>query len=226
MPAPSSGFPGPPLAIDWNRRLPVDLGAMRNDQIGDCVFAAMGHAHQTWTGAALGNPITPTDDDVVRAYSICTGYNPAVAGTDNGAVILVALNHWRRTGIGGRRIDAYCAVNFRDLRHVQAAIDLFGGILVGAAMPRSAQRLDWTGKVNPTGDDAPGTWGGHGMWCPTYDHLGPGFVTWGHRQRADWQWWNNYVDEAYVALSPEWTARMTAPNGFDYAKLLAYIASL
>ena len=53
---------------------------------------------------------TPSDKQVVAAYSAITGYNPSTGANDNGAVEIDVLNYWRQTGIAGHKIGAYVAL--------------------------------------------------------------------------------------------------------------------
>lgn len=225
-----SKLPPVPVLRDWLAGAPAQLGMMRNDELGDCGFAGMGHAVQTWTHAQ-GSMTTVSDDDVVRAYSACTGYVPGDATTDDGVVLLDALRWWRKTGIAGHQIGAFVRVDPHNIRHVKIAIDLFGGLYTGAQLPLSAQAAiggRWIGrKTRLRGHDAPGSWGGHCMWVSAFDDAGLTYVTWGARQPADWQWWLDYADEAWAVISPDWVSGATpAPSGFDIVALRAYLAAL
>lgn len=224
-----SKLPAVPALRDWLAGAPTDLGMMRNDTIGDCGFAGQAHAVQSWSLARGGKMLTIGDDDVVAAYSACTGYSANDPSTDQGVVLLDALKFWRSTGIGGHKINAYVHVDPRNVQHVKIAIELFGGVYCGAQLPLSAEGANgWTGKHGRlTGDDRPGSWGGHCMWAPAYDDVGLTFVTWGYRQKADWQWWLNYADECWAVLATDWVSgAYPAPSGFDVAALSSYLRSL
>ena len=71
---------------------------MGNDKIGDCTCAAAGHLIMEWTSLAQPKMFTPTDPQIVAAYSAITGYNPKTGANDNGAAELDVLNYWRKTG--------------------------------------------------------------------------------------------------------------------------------
>ena len=111
-----------------------------------------------------------------------TGYKPSDPSTDRGAVELDVLRYWRKTGVGGYKIDAFVALEPKNHLHVQAAVDLFGGSYIGLALPVSAQQQKvWSVPPGgPTGTGAPGSWGGHAVVVEAYDahgltdhHLGP-----------------------------------------------------
>ncbi len=213
---------------DWTAGLGDDLGMMLNNLIGDCGFAGQAHAVQTMTNAN-GKVLVPTDADVEKAYE-STGYTPGDPSTDNGVVLLEALKNWRNVGIGGHQIGAFAKVDTHNVKHIKLAIDWFGGVYTGAALPMSAQTPGaWVGAPSGTltGDSAPGSWGGHCMWCPTYDDRGVNFVTWGARQPADWQWVLDYMDECWVVVSTDWVNGVKpAPSGVNIAKLNQYLGKL
>jgi hypothetical protein len=221
----TSQLPAPPPARDWDAALPTDLGVMGNTDYGDCGFAGYGHAVQTWTSGS----ITPTTEQVLAAYAGCTGFDPSKPETDQGVALLNALKWFTTQGVGGHVLGAYAAVDPRDEIQVQQAISMFGGVYIGAGMPVTAQHPGpWVGPAVPGGgDQQPYSWGGHCMWVPKYDRLGVGFITWGDRQEADWQWWLDYVDEAYVLLSSDWVdGSKPAPSGFDIDGLRAALSAL
>jgi hypothetical protein len=221
-------LPAPPFARDWSDKLPADVGMMRNDIYGDCVFAAQGHAVQIWT-SENGNTVNPSDADVLAAYAGCTGFKPGDPSTDNGSSLLAGLRYWRTFGLGGHKIGAYLKLDHHNIDHVKIGINLFGGVYVGADMPIAAQhQATWIGPRGVMhGNDTPGGWGGHCMWVPKFDRTGPGYITWGKRKPSDWQWWLDYVDEAYVAVAADWVnGTKPAPSGFNLTKLQQYLASL
>lgn len=222
-------LPVSPPARDWLYGMPTDLGMMANDAVGDCGFASQAHAIQSWSFNQTGEIFTPPTADVLAAYSHCTGYDPADPSTDRGVVMLDALNSWRNYGISGRKIGAYAKVDHHNVDHVKAALNLFGGVYLGANLPLSAQKDGpWFAPAGPlVGDDAPGGWGGHCMWMASYDRDLVTFVTWGRRQTADWQWVLDYVDEMYAPVSVDWvTGAQPAPNGFDVTRLNAALSML
>lgn len=222
-------MPDPPPARDWSSKLPADVGMYLNDQLGDCTCASMAHLIQTWT-SQIGLLVNPSDKDVIAAYER-QGYDPSDPATDGGAVMLDVLNDCRKNGLGGHKIGAYIKIDHHDIEHVKAAIDYFGGAYLGVQLPTSAQNLDadWVGPESTTGSqaDRPGGWGGHCMAAVAYDRLGVTFLTWGKRQRADWTWWRDYVDEAYAIVSADWLDPSgVAPNGLPVAQLNSFLMSL
>lgn len=221
-------LPAPPPARDWTSQLPSDIGMLDNDQIGDCTIASAAHLIQLWS-SQTGLIQCPTIGQVLAAYSAVSGYKPGDPSTDQGANMLTVLNYWRNVGVGGHQIGAFVKVDHTDVGHVQAAIDFFGGVYIGANLPLTAQKQDapWAGPASPTGDAAPGSWGGHCMAVGAYDRNHCTFLTWGKRQVADWAWWYYYVDECYAIVSQEWLAQDgLAPVGLPIETLKNYLGQL
>jgi hypothetical protein len=217
-----AALPDPAPIADWATRMPDDLGVMLNDQIGDCGFAGQAHLVQLWT-SNNGQAVTISDDDVLAAYRDCTGYDPADPSTDNGVVLLDALNFWRTDGIGNHRIGAYVKVNHLDIREVRIALQLFGGLYTGVQLPEAS--LASVGSL--WGDASGPIAGGHCMaaYAQRPDQIG--FVTWGKRQSATWPWALSQLDEAYAIISADWVdGTKPAPSGFAIDKLRTYLAAL
>src|SRR5260221_6384035 len=100
----SSGkLPVPPVFNAWENSLQAPWQVLKNDVLGDCTCAAVGHMIMNWT-SNTGSLVTPTDDQIVKAYSAVSGYVPSNESTDNGAVELDVLNYWKSTGIAGHKI--------------------------------------------------------------------------------------------------------------------------
>jgi hypothetical protein len=204
-----------------------------NDMIGDCTAASRGHLQLCWT-SNNGRPVCPTDKQILEAYMGSSGYDPEVPGTDNGDSMLSALTHWRKFGIGGRKIDAFVALDVTKREEFKAAINLFGGVYLGLALPRSAQnQATWSVSLaGSQGNAEPGSWGGHAVGAVDYDDDGRDdddglwIVTWGGLQKVSWRWMRAYVDEAYCVLSPDWADADGAPSGFAYDELNADLSAV
>lgn len=218
--------PAPPEERLWSQAVPA-WPMFMNDIIGDCTCAALGHAMVCWN-ANNGSPWRPNDRQILEAYQAISGYDPEVPGTDNGALMIDALNHARRFGIGGRKIDAYVAVDHFDVDDVKTAINLFGACYLGLGLPVSAQnQSEWVVALAGTqGNAERGSWGGHAVITVAYDAKGAWIVTWGGLQFVSWRWLLGYADEAYAILSADWADFDGAPNGFDYAALKADLAAV
>jgi hypothetical protein len=218
-------LPEPPPAVNWTKQVRT-WPLYRNNMIGDCVPVSCAHLVQGWTRNASGAEHVIGEDDVVRAYSAISGYDPATGANDHGCRSLDALNYWRNTGIGGRSIAAYMRLDHLDLAEVRTAIHLFGGVFLAAQLPRAADaqfdaRQTWTVQRGPAGRR--GSWGGHAMRCGAYGTKGVTVSTWGRTQTATWGWWNAYAAEAYAVVSTDWldAAGGRNPLGIDLDAMVA-----
>jgi hypothetical protein len=217
-------LPQVPAARDWTSKATPGWGMMLNDKLGDCTCAAVGHLTQAWTANEGPKELTLSDADILKAYEAVGHYDPKDPSTDQGAVEMDVLRHWRKSGIGGHKIQAFVALEPRNHLHVSAAVDLFGGAYIGLALPISAQRQTvWS--VPPggaTGTGAPGSWGGHAVVVEAYDSHGLTCITWGQKKRMTWSFWDAYCDESYAVLSNLWAPeKKVSPAGFDFVALRA-----
>lgn len=228
----TAALPVPPASFDLTSKVRA-WGMMDNDEIGDCTCAAAGHLIMEWTANAKARMTTPTDKQIVAAYSAITGYNPATGANDNGAVELDVLNYWRQSGIAGHKISSYMALEPANHIHIMDSLYIFGGSYIGVQLPKSAQaqvqeHQPWS--VPPqgaTGDGAPGSWGGHAVPVVAYDPRGVTVITWGAQQVMTWSFWETYCEEAYAILSPDFlTAKNATPAGFNLQQLQADLQDL
>lgn len=199
-----------------------------NDTVGCCTRAAQGHAIQSWSASAGFPDAAPSDLAILDAYSAISGYVRGQASTDRGANMLDAMNDWRKRGLDGHRIHGYVKIDAGSRAHVSASISLFGGVYVGAQMPIASRDRDiWIAPARGSEPYRPGSWGGHTFWVPAYTVAGLVAISWGRVFTISWQWWLDYVDEAYAILGAEWAdERRPSPSGFDLTSLRRDLARL
>ncbi len=217
-----TSLPPAPRTKSWAGKVP-SWGMMRNDTLGDCTCAAVGHQVQLWTSNA-GTLVTISDNEIVAAYSAITGYTPSDPNTDQGAVELDVLNYWRKTGIGGHKIGAFVAVEPGNEEHIRDSIALFGSCYLGISLPITAQtQAVWSVPAGgPHGRGAPGSWGGHAVVAVGYDTRGVTVVTWGQLKTMTWKFFTTYVEEGYALISSDWIKNTgIAPSGFNITALAA-----
>jgi hypothetical protein len=215
-------LPEPPEVLDVTTHVP-DWPMYANDRIGDCTTAAAAHMIEAWTAESHGTAVEVTESAVLTAFDRVKIVDPQTG--EQGAVELDVLRDWRKHGVGHHRIGAFARVSVHDHLLVRTASWLFGGLYIGLALPLSAQSQqtwDWNGSL--TGDDRPGSWGGHAVDVVRYGDGSLTAVTWGRLQDLTWSFWDRYVDEAYCILSNDFLAGDRAPNGFDLAALKADLA--
>jgi hypothetical protein len=210
-------LPPAPATVDFWSKV-SDWPMLGNDQLGDCTVAAAGHMIEQWTSYA-GTAFTPSDAEVVEAYSAVSGYDAATGENDHGAAMLDVLNYWRKQGVARHRILGYTALGSTAGASVREAIYLFGSLYTGFNLPRSAQQQTvW--DVISVGDTEPGSWGGHAVPLVGYDADGLVAVTWGGLKRLTWAFLDTYCDEAFAVLSNDFINQTTRVNP-DNFNLLA-----
>lgn len=184
-----------------------------NDAIGDCVVAAMLHAQTVYRGMTGSRCIAGTPY-AEALYFRLTG------GQDSGLVESTTMQYWHHTPVNHDRILGSVAVDPRNHLHVQQAIALFGGVLIGFQVQQDCiaqfeARQPWT--------PGPLTNEGHAVYVVGYDQQQIECLTWGNTQYGTWPWWDACVDECYAIVPPEAYSLAFAP-GLNTAALLADLA--
>lgn len=196
-----------------------------NDRHGDCVFAAIGHYIQASTRYASGITVTVTEQDILGAYSAVTGFDPAIPATDAGTVMQDGMDYWRKTGIAGHRIVAAAAIDPHDTETAKAALSLFGGLLVGFNFPDVAMDQFDHGQPWTVVPQDGGINGGHAIHVGRY--MPWDNITWGRVQTMTPEFWDKYVDEVWVPVTPEWLGSTGhTPSGLDLNGLGEAFSSL
>jgi hypothetical protein len=194
-----------------------------NDTVGDCVIAF----RAKWTRRAedYEQGLIPliSEADILAEYYAETG------GPDSGLDLQTSLNCWRNNGwvAGGQhyKIYAYAAVDWHNHVECQQAMMNLRGMQLCLALPESAKWMNgipwhmenrappWYGE-GVTLDTTPGSWGYHavytGQWqqltgtSPVtglgWNEIGPVCLTWGYPQQMTWEFWDQYVCEAWAMV--------------------------
>lgn len=214
----------PPRAFtDWSSSV-ASWAMSCNDVLGTCTIAAA--ANYSRQMGVFKSPFAAMTDDEVRATYTHLGWNPAIPATDKGLVETVLLDLWRDTGlmIGGKldKIDGYASIAPSLVDHVRCAIDMVGGVMVGAAMPLSAQNGGPSWDVVPGPAGVPDSWGGHEFLINSHDATGFGCITWGQKQRLTLAWFQEYVVDVNAVLSRDWIFGLgNNPAWFDWPAIAA-----
>ncbi len=212
---------------DFLVKAPDPCGMMLNDDLGDCVIAAYGHAIQGWTGSATSE-LTVPDSSILKGYEDVGGYVPGDPSTDNGCDMLTACKYWKKTGLVdakgvAHKIDAYAEINVGDLNEVRYAIQLLGGFYAGWALPITAQP-EGTWYVGKGGNAAPGSWGGHCTWVGGFNMDRNVFImkSWGDTYYATIEFVLTYMDEGFALVSKDFlAANGVSPSVLDLAQMEA-----
>ena len=226
--------PFPPVVkAYWEYKLPAsNLRMFKNDVIGDCTVACIGHMIMNMT-AHTGAMIVPTVEQILEFYSAISGYDPSQTDdqgnnpTDQGAAITDALNRWQTVGLAGHTILGWVKFDHRNVAQFDEVIYLFGGADCGVNLPKLAMDQFNQGQAwNVAGNDG-GSDGGHCIPFLGYGRTGRTCITWAKEQPAYLAWIGNYLDEGYGAISQDWFDRVdVAPNHFKKDELWAYLKTL
>lgn len=213
------------ITVDWASKVP-SWPMFLNDQIGDCTCAAAGHIIEAQTAYA-STEFSISDDDVLTAYSAITGYVPGDPSTDTGAAVQDVLQYWHDAGIGGHSIGAFAAItNFTNVWLLRQALDIFGTVYLGINCPESALEQFRAGEVWSYVPSSPIA-GGHAICLQRQYPVGHTYgvmdvITWGQIHPMTFNFVRNYVEEAWVVISPDWIkANGTAPNNLNLAAIEA-----
>jgi hypothetical protein len=210
-----------PQANAWER--PISWQMLGNDAVGDCTVAAALHMQMAWSSVAhAGSPLTYTTDQAISLYSAITGYNPADPSTDQGAVETDVLNYWKNTGMDGLTIAGFASIDVQNIDQVKAATFIFGGLYLGFNVPNYIMNVAAGGSWSQTAGADTTIVGGHAIPILGYGRNGTTCVSWGTTYTFDWNFWQEYVDEAYAVVSTQWIkASGVSPTGLDLQGLLA-----
>jgi hypothetical protein len=177
--------------------------------------------------------VTPPEQAVLAFWQQFVGSPPPPPPND-GCPLLRVLKGWRATGLDGHRVKAFAELERRNHAEAMSALQLFGSIYVGIALPDFAtavadpRRVPWMVPAQgATGSAAPDPHNGHCVPAVAYDDAGLYVVTWGMVKPMSWPFYDGYVDEVYAVLSEDFLAAGgTTTAGFDLAQLEADLARL
>jgi hypothetical protein len=214
--------------VDWLsavREWPMHL----NDRIGDCTCASAAHIIEAVSTYGQGATAEIGDEAILEVYSAVSGYDPRTGENDNGAVMQDVLDLWRKVGIGGHQILAFAEVDISDRSEVDAAVNLFGHVYLGLNVPYSALDQFDKGQAWDVVRRDGGNAGGHAVHAGYFnqDERTLKVVTWARVQGMTDAFWARYVEEAWVAVTPEWLNEVgQSPAGLDLYGLGQALAEL
>lgn len=218
------------VTVDWCSQV-SDWPMYLNDSIGDCTFAAAGHAIQAMTAYA-SSEVTLPSSAILSGYEAVGGYVPGDPSTDNGANMQDVCRYWQQTGIGGHKISAFAEVkNCKDVYVLKQVLDLFGTVYVGINCPQSALDQFNAGEVWSYVPGSPIA-GGHAIVLQRQYPAGHSvgvmdIITWGAVHPMTFKFAEEYIEEAWAVVSPDWmTAKGVSPEGLNLEQLQADFSAL
>lgn len=205
----------PKSQLYWQKRKPIPLRSYGNKDYGCCTIASQANLATRMELLETKRLINITDEEVVRVYFAMT--TALYGGGDTGAYEDDALNRWRNPDLTFKddkghplTIAAYLRLNAKDPDELKAAIALSGakGIKICLNLPRRYERLDppaeWDVPANSTltGEDQPGSWGGHSLEVNAYNQRGmfPDHTWDVPNNLLTWEAAAAYLDEAHVVI--------------------------
>jgi hypothetical protein len=234
-----ASLPDEPASIDYTHAGNSTSAALANidgnDSLGDCVIAWLYHQLALWTGNATGTAYQPTLEQVIAMYSAIGGYVPGDPSTDQGCDMSSAMNWIVAHGYAnGDHPVGWVRVDGTNAKEVRQAVWLFEGCGFGMGLPDA--------YVNPFPAGNGFTWGVGGASDPQNGHafLGAGYTangvvidTWGLLGTFTYDAIAAYATaqsggEIDILLSGDMIAKAAqkAPNGFDWASLVADFDSI
>jgi hypothetical protein len=199
-------LPPIPKIFDCDTALPapIPLLLFGNNKWGDCVIAARANQTLRLECFEQKKAIPISDSNVLNEYwkeqgaGGCLNKHP-----DRGLNILNSLTAWRKGWkAAGQTYNIYAFGEITSLNHpeVLAAIYLLNGAIAGLQLPVSAQAQFESGQpwdITSGPGANPGSWGGHCIYLPAYNDIGPICETWAKKQQMTWAFWDRYNDECW-----------------------------
>lgn len=203
------------------------IGMLGNDKYGDCVEAANGHIVEQQTAIGQGSEIPVSESSALAEYTRITGFNPNDPSTDQGTMIQDGLDDLRKNGLSFHMIAAFAQLDVKNMEDVKLAVAEFGAVSIGFKFPQSAMDQFNAGQPWTVVSGSP-IEGGHCVLVVGYDADYVYVVTWGAIQKMDYNFWNNYVDEAWAIIDRDWVNEATGKTvtGVDLQAFGAQFAAL
>lgn len=210
-----------PPVCSWQRD--IQWGALGNLTIGDCTCADVLHHRMLQASVShAASPLTFTDADAIAIYEKVGGYSPADPSSDQGANMLDVQNYAK----ANFPVQGFVTLDAGNLSQIQAALYIFGGVDLGFNVPAYIVDVPAGGSWSDNGGDTT-IQGGHAVLACGYGRSGFRVVSWGVTYTANWDFWSQYVDEAYAWVSTDWIkASGVSPTGLDLQTLLADMAAV
>lgn len=186
-------------SVDYTTGLTIPWQMLRNDDIGCCTLAGVGHMVMGFS-ITMNDPqlnmMTPTE--VETYYKIIGHWDPSDPTTDNGCIMTDVLDYWKYNGImiGSKpnQIFGYAYLKPTDIHTMRFALRYFGGLYIGIHLPQKCEDSD----VWDAWDDDGGILGGHCVTLQGVDDDNNFFgISWGQRYTITPAFLAKYCDEMY-----------------------------
>lgn len=211
-------------AAPWN--------ILGNDKYGDCGPVCVANSRKVTLKALTGQDYNPALNDVFDLYrrSGNPQFNPNTGADDNGVDMNTMLQAAMSGGAYGTKPVAFASVDVTNQDECDAAIDLFGYLLLGIDL-QVAQQSQTDAKPPVWGYKRSGEWGGHAVIAGKYTG---GSGTTPDRTVESWalivgttdEFWKRQVQEAWVVIWPEHLGSTQFHAGLDFGTANAAFTEL
>lgn len=225
----------PPIdsAVDYLAAI-HDWQMLGNDVAGDCEAVDSANDRHVITTVLTPSPYYWTQAQVWAYYmsqnpDFVPGNGPHGYGSDDdgGMDMQTSLEYSHsHGGPDGVKVVFFAKVDHTNLAEVKAAIDLFGVLRVGIQV-QNANQDDFANGV--AWDYHPGDpiEGGHAVAAGGFDASGRvKFITWAQETEFTNAFWDNLVEECWVAVWPEMMGTASFKAGINGSKLEAAYAAV
>lgn len=222
-------IPSHPTSVN-NMSAVTDWGMYGNDKFGTCGPACVANFIKYLTKDLTGSEVSPSVNDAYDLYrrSGNPSFNATTGTGDNGVSMPVMLGALTSQGIGGMKSLAYAKVPVTSLPAIQAAIAIFGGLLLGINM-QTAQQSQTNANPPLWNYSQSSAWGGHAVVAGAYTGASSGadigVVSWAKRIGTTDSFWSHQVQEAWAVILPAHLGTTQFIQNIDTATLNAdYLA--
>jgi hypothetical protein len=230
-----TGVPAHATAVDHFASITASAAPwniLGNDKYGDCGPVSVANSRKVTLKALMGQDYNPALNDVFDLYrrSGNPQFNPNTGADDNGVDMNTMLQAAMSGGAFGTKPVAFASVDVTNQDECDAAIDLFGYLLLGIDL-QVAQQSQTDAKPPVWGYKKSGEWGGHAVIAGKYTG-GSGTVP--DRTVESWAlvvgttdaFWQHQVQEAWVVIWPEHLGSVQFHAGLDFVTANAAFTEL
>lgn len=203
------------------------IGLDMNNRYGLCGPCSVDNHRRLTTTLLTG---TEVDADINAVFDLYRrsgnpAFDPLTGAGDNGVDMATMLQATLTGGFAGVMPLGYAKLSDKSDTSLMAAIDIFGGVLLGVLLQTSQQAQTDHGLWDYARS---GTWGGHAVLAASYDKANGqvDVATWGKRCGCTSNFRRYQLNEVWIPLWPELlTAKSLYDIGVDVATLAAdYLA--
>lgn len=196
------------------------FGLDKNDQFGTCGPTALDNLRRMVTLGLTGQQRDATWEDVKALYMHQNpDFDEATGAGDNGVVLQDMLGDAVKYGFAGEPVLGFAKVDLADDELVRAAVDIFGGLILGLDLQVAQQHQFDAGEWDYQ-PSAP--WGGHAILEGAYrsSPRREGGISWERPVEMTDSFLTHQRTEAWVVIFP---AHLDSRKFFDSVDLASFV---